>query len=51
VQTRKVADALGVSLHFLIFGEEDHQEPLARLLKDELFSGTFEINIKRVRMK
>jgi transcriptional regulator with XRE-family HTH domain len=50
-QTRKVAAALGVSMHYLIFGEDDGQEPLQRLLKEDLFQGTFEITVKKVRMK
>lgn len=50
-QTRKVAQALGVSMHYLIFGEDDVQEPLQKLLKEDLFSGTFEISIKKVKMK
>jgi transcriptional regulator with XRE-family HTH domain len=50
-QTRKVAEALGVSLHYLIFGEDDSQEPLQKLFKEDLFSGTFEISVKRVRLK
>lgn len=51
IQTRKVAEALGVSMHFLLFGEDDRQEPLQKLLKEDLFQGTFEISIKRVRIK
>jgi transcriptional regulator with XRE-family HTH domain len=50
-QTRKVAEALGVSMHYLIFGEDDSQEPLQKLLKEDLFNGTFEISVKRVRIK
>ncbi len=50
-QTRKVAQALGVSMHFLLFGEDDSQEPLQKLLKEDLFQGTFEITVKKVRMK
>lgn len=50
-QTRKVAQALGVSMHYLLFGETDSQEPLQRLLKEDLFQGTFEITVKKVRMK
>ncbi|MCM2353724.1 MAG: helix-turn-helix domain-containing protein [Pseudobdellovibrio sp.] len=50
-QTLKVAQYLEVSLHYLLFGEEDHQEPLTKILKEDVFSGTFEINIKRVRSK
>lgn len=50
-QTRKVAQALGVSMHYLLFGEDDSQEPLQKLLKEDLFQGTFEITVKKVRMK
>jgi transcriptional regulator with XRE-family HTH domain len=48
-QVKMVAEALGVSIHFLLFGSEDQQEPLQKILKDDFFSGTFEINIKRIR--
>lgn len=51
VQIQKVASCLGVSMHYLIFGEEDKAEPLTKLLKEDVFSGTFEINIKRVKSK
>lgn len=51
VQVQKVAQVLGVSLHYLLFGEEDKSEPLTKLLKEDVFSGTFEINIRRVREK
>lgn len=50
VHAAKVAKHLGVSLHFLLFSEEDTEEPLHKLLKEDLFSGTFEINIKRVKI-
>ncbi len=50
-QVRSVAKFLGVSLHFLLFGEEDSEEPLHKLLKEDVFNGTFEINIKRVKIK
>lgn len=49
-QTRKVAQYLGVSLHFLLFGEEDSQEPIQKILKEDFFQGTFEISIKRVKL-
>lgn len=49
VQVRRVADFLGVSLHYLLFGEEDRKEPLTALLKEDVFNGTFEISIRRVR--
>ena len=47
--TLKVAQYLEVSLHFLLFGEEDRQEPLTKIMKEDFFSGTFEINIKRIK--
>lgn len=50
VQASKVAKHLGVSLHFLLFSEEDAEEPLLKLMKEELFSGTFEISIKKVKI-
>lgn len=50
-QTRKVAKFLGVSLHFFLFGEEDTEEPLHKLLTEDVFNGTFEINIKRVKIQ
>lgn len=48
-QVRAVAKFLGVSMHFLLFGEEDGQEPIQKILKEEFFQGTFEISIKRVK--
>lgn len=51
IQVQKVAAFLGVSLHFLLFGEEDREEPIQKLFKEDVFSGTFEISIKRVRTK
>jgi transcriptional regulator with XRE-family HTH domain len=51
IQTRRVAEALGVSMHYLLFGESDQQEPLAKLFKEDVFNGTFEISVKRVRIK
>lgn len=50
-QVRAVANYLGVSLHFLLFGEEDQQEPIQKILKEDIFQGTFEISIKRVNIK
>ena len=47
-QIRKVAEYLEVSLHYLLFGIEDKQEPISKILKEDFFSGTFEINIKRI---
>ena len=50
-QIQKVAKTLGVSMHFFLFGEEDAEEPLHKLIKEDVFSGTFEINIKRVKLE
>lgn len=50
-QVRRVAEYLGVSLHYLIFGEEDREEPLSKIVREDFFQGTFEITIKRVREK
>ncbi|MGE0761867.1 MAG: helix-turn-helix domain-containing protein [Bdellovibrionales bacterium] len=47
---RLVAEHLDVSLHYLLFGEEDGNEPLQKLIKEDLFQGTFEITLKRVRI-
>lgn len=50
-QVRKVSKYLGVSLHYFLFGEEDSEEPLHKILKEDLFSGTFEVNIKRIKVE
>jgi transcriptional regulator with XRE-family HTH domain len=51
VQAVKVANALGVSLHYLLFGEDDAQEAFQKIMKEDFFKGTFEISIKRVKVK
>lgn len=48
-QVQKVARFLGVSLHYLLFGEEDSEEPVQKIFKEDVFSGVFEISIKRIR--
>lgn len=50
-QAVKVANHLGISLHFLLFGKDDAQEPIQKILKEDFFSGTFEITVKRVKLK
>lgn len=50
-QAVKVANHLGVSLHFLLFGKDDAQEPMQKILKEDFFKGTFEITIKRVKVE
>ena len=49
-QAVKVADHLGISLHFLLFGKDDAQEPIQKIMKEDFFKGTFEISIKRVKI-
>lgn len=50
-QVARVAAVLGVSLHYLLFEIEDPMQrfDLNRVLKDDVFSGAFEITLKRVR--
>jgi transcriptional regulator with XRE-family HTH domain len=50
-QAVKVANYLGVSLHFLLFGRDDAQEPIQKILKEDFFKGTFEITVKRVKVE
>lgn len=50
-QAVKVAGHLGVSLHFLLFGKDDEQEPVQKILKEDFFKGTFEITVKRVKVE
>ncbi len=49
-QVKAVAKFLGVSMHFLLFGEEDSEEPTSKLLREDIFSGTFEISIRRIKI-
>lgn len=50
VQVQKVADILGVSMHYLYFGTQDKQEPIQKILKEDIFQGTFEITVKKVKV-
>lgn len=49
-QVLKVANFMGVSLHHLLFGQEDRQEPIQRILTEDFFKGTFEITVRRVKI-
>lgn len=51
LQAVKVANHLNVSLHYLLFGEDDPQEAIQKIMKEDFFKGTFEISIKRVKVK
>lgn len=48
VQVAKIAKYFNVSLHFLLFGCQDPQDSAAI---EDIFSGRFEIDIRRVRHK
>lgn len=50
VKAQKVAGYLGLTLHFLLFGIEDPQEPMQKIISEDFFKGTYEISIKRVRL-
>ncbi len=50
VQVLKVADFLGITLHYLLFGQEDREEPIAKIVREDFFQGTFEITVKRVKL-
>ncbi len=50
VQAVKVANYLGVSLHYLLFGQDDSQEPIQKILTEDFFKGTFEISVRRVKI-
>lgn len=51
VQAAQVANHLGVSLHYLLFGEDDAHDPLQKIMKEDFFKGTFEISVKRVKIR
>ena len=53
VKAKKLADALEISLNELLFDEREQPQriELQSLLKEDVFSGIFEISIKRVKDK
>lgn len=49
---RRLAEFLDVSVHFLLFGEEDPHSLLGELFdKSEIHTGLYEITIRRVRKR
>ena len=50
VQAKKVAEALDISLNKLLFAEEDKHEPLQKIITEDLFSGNFQITVKRLKI-
>jgi transcriptional regulator with XRE-family HTH domain len=53
VQAKKVANHLGISLNRLLFDQAEEHEAISleSVIKDEIFSGVFEITLKRVKNK
>ncbi len=49
-QVRSVAKFLGISLHYLLFGEEDGQEPIQKIIRKDVFEGVYEIKITKMNI-
>lgn len=50
LQVAKVARCLGISLHRLLFGIEDPEDSIGKVIKNEVFSGTYEIFLRKVKL-
>lgn len=49
---RRCADHFGVSVHFLLYGEEDKRNVISEILeKTELHTGLYEITVRKVRSR
>lgn len=49
---KKVSDFFNVSIHYLLFGEEDQRSIIGEILdKTEIHSGLYEITVKRVNSR
>lgn len=49
---KRCADYFGVSVHYLLWGDEDPRNPLSLILeKSEIHTGLYEISIKKVAPK
>lgn len=48
IQAARVAQHLGVSLHYLLFGNEDPKNEDPTVFQKNILSGVFEIEIKRI---
>ena len=50
-QVKKVSMALGVSVHYLLYGEADpHEQPVEEILK-EIFSGDVRVTLHRIERR
>jgi hypothetical protein len=50
-QIRSVAHALGVSVHYLLFGERDPLETPGEEILREIFSGDVRVTLHRIERK
>lgn len=50
IQVAKVAEYLGVTLHYLLFGIEDQQGGIEKILKEQVFSGTYKVTVEKVKL-
>jgi transcriptional regulator with XRE-family HTH domain len=49
---KRCAEALGVSVHYLLYGEEDQRNILDQILeKTEVHTGMYEVTIRKVTSK
>ena len=49
---KKVSDYFNVSVHYLLFGEEDQRSLIGEILdKTEIHTGLYEITVKRVNSR
>lgn len=49
-QLKAVSTVLGETVHYLLWGEQDANDPVQRILKEKIFSGTFEVTLKKVKL-
>ena len=50
-QVKRLANTLGVSVHFLLFGEADPMESPAEEILKEIFSGDVRVTLHRIERK
>jgi transcriptional regulator with XRE-family HTH domain len=50
-QVKKVSTALGVSVHYLLFGEADPNEQPGEEILKEIFSGDVRVTLHRIERK
>lgn len=48
---QRVAECLDCSLHFLLFGEHEKKTPDPNDIASELFTGVFEVTVKRIKRR